>query len=310
MATRVALCLAPVVRMSLSFGKLSHAATCQVAASEVVVDRGSEWQLTLLAMLTLLLFSRKIDISPDEVTVLADSGSSGEDSGDSALAVPSSPRCLSPGRQRLLTSPSRWVARSQSSCASRGVYTFVCTCEPALNAETLGPAPILRLPLFPQDTLCPSPPLLPRRTGTLAPVALRLPGAGHISLFSCLQAALGLGPAPSAPLKPFHVTRIPGKPRLGLTALPGSLSGRQCGSRRFCPSFYPLSGLPSAAAPGCTPVSSRLVWPRRLFLRPPSLHSGRGGRQASASVLGVLCRAGWAAVLIPTSPVPPPLPGA
>lgn len=40
----------------------------------------AEWQL-MLAMLTLLLFSRTINISPDKVKALANSGSSGEDSG-------------------------------------------------------------------------------------------------------------------------------------------------------------------------------------------------------------------------------------
>lgn len=82
----------------------------------------AEWQRTfLLAMLTLLLFSKTSGFSPDQVKVLANSGSSSEDSGHplgpSLGDHQQFPRPL-PGRQQLLTSPSGWVTWGQSSCSS------------------------------------------------------------------------------------------------------------------------------------------------------------------------------------------------
>lgn len=87
MTTRAALCLAPILRMSLSLGKIYHALICQVEAFEGSwIERAEQPPMFLLATST--LFSRTSDFSPDEVKALPDSGSSNVDSGHPAGTQP------------------------------------------------------------------------------------------------------------------------------------------------------------------------------------------------------------------------------
>lgn len=89
MTTGAALCLAPILRTSLSFGKICHALICQAEAFDVSrIERAEQQPMFLLAMST--LFSRTSEFSPDEVKALADSVSSNVDSGHRAGTQPDS----------------------------------------------------------------------------------------------------------------------------------------------------------------------------------------------------------------------------
>lgn len=179
----------------------------------------------LLAMLALLLFSRTINISPDKVKALANSGSSGGDSGHPPGTHQSPPVPL-PGEQQLLSSPSQWGAWSRSSCPSQGmlqVRLSACS-ERCDHSPSLPPSPA---PVFSDSPSAPQPPptWVGSRTLTCMPSTcqrLGLPTAAH----PLCQAALSLiRPASLAPLEvPFtHPSSSLGEAKPTVTAFPGPL---------------------------------------------------------------------------------------
>lgn len=87
MATRAALCLAPILSASLSLGKIYRALVGQAEASDASWGGRAEQQPTFLPATSTSL-SRTSGFSPDGVKAPADSGSSNVDSGHPAGTQP------------------------------------------------------------------------------------------------------------------------------------------------------------------------------------------------------------------------------
>lgn len=212
---------------------------------------------------------------------------------------------LSPGRQQLLTAPpDGGPGVGAASCPKSHCG---CTCQPALNTETIvrvsqpPPAPVFSASPSAHQ---PPPTLADSRTLTCVPSTcqrLGLPTSAHL----LCQGAPSLRPASLAPLEvPFtHPSSSLGQAKPRVTAFPSPLvSTYSVSGLDSVPPSTLFQACPATATPGPMSLGQCQLpgWSRHshLFLLSPSPYVRRGGKQSWLPCWGCYvetgCELGWA----------------